>query len=304
MDIRFFLILFFLISATSAKPPAPDFDTGAAMAANPSVDFPEILTYALLSHFVYKPDSVIARYYTAQDISIGTLPSEKVKFLIVKDTRNNIQTVAIQGTKNFHNVILDMEFSERIDPLLGVRLHRGFEHAARELYDRLILTDALDKTKPVVITGHSLGGAVGVILALYLQKTGFTIRKVVTFGQPRITDVIGARQFDLIPLLRIVNSQDVIPGLPPEKKTGTLSGSRYIHFGQEVVLLKDQFFAYRENPEPSSAVNLSLWQDLTEENLKEHHLRNYLSNIVMKLSKPHQVALSELGHYQDREDQR
>ncbi|MDD5674014.1 MAG: lipase family protein [Chitinivibrionales bacterium] len=297
MNFRILLLAGLLVCAAYAKSSRPPFDPGDSISMDHSIDFPEILNLALLSHFAYKPDSVITRYYTAMDLSIGTLASEKVKYIIIRDGRNNLQTIAIQGTKNFHNIVLDMEFSERVDPLLGVKLHRGFEKTARELYDQLILTKALDKAMPVIITGHSLGGAAGVILALYLQQAGFTIRKVVTFGQPRITDGTGARQFCSIPLLRVVNSKDAIPFLPPDKKNKKTADDRYIHFGREVVLLRERFFAYREDPVPSNDRDLTLWEDLTEENLKEHHLKNYLSNLVMKLSEPREVGIGQIGRY-------
>ena len=258
---------------------------------NHPVDFSEILSLALMAHFAYEPDSVIEKFYSNYTVSVGRLPSEKVSYFILTDAKNRVQYLAIQGTKYFRNIVLDMEASEPIDSVIGARLHKGFDKTARELYRELEINKLLNKDMPVIITGHSLGGAAGLICALYLAKAGYTIRKVITFGQPRITDANGARIFDRIPLLRVVNKEDMIPFLPQDSERGITPTNNYVHFGPEIVLLKDTFYAFREKP--NNKADLSAQQDLNDYNLKEHHLRYYLSNIVMKLSKQHQETLED-----------
>jgi triacylglycerol lipase len=257
------------------------------------VDFSEILSLALMAHFAYEPDSVIEKFYSNYTVTVGRLPSEKVSYFILTDTKNGVQYLAIQGTKYFRNVVLDMEASEPVDSVIGARLHKGFDKTARELYQELETNKSLKKNMPVVITGHSLGGATGLICALYLAKSGYTIRKVMTFGQPRITDAAGAGIFDHIPLLRIVNSEDMIPFLPQDSERGISPIKNYVHFGPEIVLLKDKYYSFREKPSIDNKTDFSSRQDLTDYNLKEHHLRYYLSNIVMKLSKQHQEMLKD-----------
>jgi triacylglycerol lipase len=281
-----------LLTTFFCTPPPPLLPDAPAHLKH-SVDFSEILSYALMAHFAYQPDSVIEKFYRNYTVSTGILPSEKVNYFILTDTKNGIQYLAIQGTKYFRNIVLDMETSAPSDSVIGARLHKGFGKTARELYGELETKKLLNPDMPVCITGHSLGGAAGLICALYLAKAGYTIRKVITFGQPRITDADGARMFERIPLLRVVNSKDIIPFLPPDKENGISPNKNYIHFGPEVVLLNDKYFSFRERPALHNEADLSAQQDLTGYHMKEHHLRYYLSNIVMKLSKQHQVMLED-----------
>jgi hypothetical protein len=292
---RTYVIVGSLLLTFFCSPPPPLFQDASGRVKHP-VDFSEILSYALMAHFAYQPDSVIEKFYINYAVTIGRLPSEKVGYFVLIDAKNGIQYLAVQGTKYFRNIVLDMETSALSDSVVGARLHKGFDKTARELYGDLETKKLLNPEMPVCITGHSLGGAAGLICALYLAKAGYTIRKVITFGQPRITDANGARMFDRIPLLRVVNDKDIVPFFPPDKEYGTATNKNYVHFGPEIVLLDDKYYTFRESPTLNSGADLSTLpqQDLNDYNLKEHHLRYYLSNIVMKLSKQHQVTLEDL----------
>ncbi len=71
------------------------------------------------------------------------------------------------------------------------------------------------KTDTVSLTGHSLGGAEAVILAMYLKTEGWKVSRVVTFGQPKVTDADGSKRFRDLPVLRVVNANDSVPLVPP-----------------------------------------------------------------------------------------
>ena len=74
-----------------------------------------------------------------------------------------------------------------------IRLHQGFAQAAESLY--LAIRPHLNKNYKITTTGHSLGGAVALILAMYLDKDHYLLDKVVTFGQPKVTNVTGAQHY-------------------------------------------------------------------------------------------------------------
>ena len=81
---------------------------------------------------------------------------------------------------------------------------------------------------PLVVTGHSLGGALAVLAADILNAQGFLIHSVYTFGQPRVGDATFAARYNMTlgqRTFRIVNSNDLVPRLP-----GWLMG--YRHCGQ------------------------------------------------------------------------
>uniref|UniRef100_A0A0N5B4U9 Lipase_3 domain-containing protein n=1 Tax=Strongyloides papillosus TaxID=174720 RepID=A0A0N5B4U9_STREA len=94
----------------------------------------------------------------------------------------------------------------------------------------------------IVITGHSLGGALATLLALKLTLNGVPGDKihVITFGEPRIGDYNLANTISQnVPnLYRVVHYQDIVPHYPPcssDNNNGCMpiSGKPY-HHPQEI----------------------------------------------------------------------
>jgi len=99
----------------------------------------------------------------------------------------------------------------------GMWIHNGFidswdyiEPAVRGILDNIKFDG-----KKLYFTGSSLGGALSVLGAYYL-KSIYPIRKVYTFGMPRIGNWGWRSCFNKsgIDLIRFVNDQDPIPKLP------------------------------------------------------------------------------------------
>jgi triacylglycerol lipase len=110
---------------------------------------------------------------------------------------------------------------------------------------------ALDPRRQIRITGHSLGGAVAAILAALLAEdpAGFTLGRTITFGQPMVTDINGARLLRKHSLLRVVNRADPVAMLPL-----ILSRTHFEfpptllfhHFGSQITLFPDGRALYSE----------------------------------------------------------
>ena len=97
---------------------------------------------------------------------------------------------------------------------LGGRVHRGFYAE----YDKVIpgIKDALAKhnkkgDKTVWVTGHSLGGAMAVLVAAELQPDG----GLHTFGQPRVGNKAFLKVLEGIKYYRYRNNNDVVTAVPP-----------------------------------------------------------------------------------------
>ena len=98
---------------------------------------------------------------------------------------------------------------------------------------------AVKPLEALYITGHSLGGAMALLMAMMLRKTqpgtdygkiAEKLRAVYTFGQPmvasrQLADDLQQDQFFRDKLVRHIYNRDVIPQLPPL--------GDYAHFGQE-----------------------------------------------------------------------
>jgi hypothetical protein len=105
-------------------------------------------------------------------------------------------------------------------PAIG-EIHAGFGHTLADGLGRIISGLApRDQTKPLLVTGHSLGGALAALVGACFIVMGAAIRPVsaiYTFGQPRIglhdfCDTYGrllGRK-----LVRFVNKQDLVPRVP------------------------------------------------------------------------------------------
>ncbi len=97
-------------------------------------------------------------------------------------------------------------------------VHSGFSEAFASVVPDLqrILASA-DKTKNVVVCGHSLGGAIATLCAAWIRETFSPKVMLYTFGSPRV----GCRDFvehysktASFPAFRVANPTDIVPSLP------------------------------------------------------------------------------------------
>src|SRR4030095_9046967 len=72
-------------------------------------------------------------------------------------------------------------------------------------------------------------GGMAAILPLWLQTSGFTIDRVITVGQPKVTDGALAGRLALLHVTRLIAADDLVPGFPRSPE--------YSHFGRAVELL-------------------------------------------------------------------
>ncbi|MEM9804234.1 MAG: lipase family protein, partial [Cyanobacteria bacterium P01_D01_bin.56] len=71
---------------------------------------------------------------------------------------------------------------------------------------------------PLLVTGHSLGGALATMAAASLQDNNMNVAGLYTFGQPRAGDVSFTRQLNNLladKVFRFINNNDVVPHVPP-----------------------------------------------------------------------------------------
>ncbi len=92
------------------------------------------------------------------------------------------------------------------------KVHKGFLHALDRIWDRVEprLRELTRAETPVWYTGHSLGAALAVLAAARIPPAA-----LFTFGSPRIGNGDFAAGLNTIPHFRFVNSNDIVPTLPP-----------------------------------------------------------------------------------------
>lgn len=177
-------------------------------------------------------DQLIPGYYVAIDRSINSV------------------VVAHQGTerKNIVSVLNNADFF--LEPLpaarfpnapAGVEVHDGFLDTFERTADDVLsfVGQALEQTgfTDVLVTGHSLGGAIGMLDSLMIRDAFPDVKITATFfGVPRAGNEEFANLIDSAfggSFTTVSNQNDPVPSLPPQ-----LFG--YVHANGEIHITKDE----------------------------------------------------------------
>jgi len=121
--------------------------------------------------------------------------------------------IAVRGTANARNVILDLSARRVEDSATRLRYHEGFLAYTRAAWTEI--NPRLRSGDIVRVTGHSLGGAVAQMLVSKLALWGASVESCITFGAPMIGDrkaALGSAKRTHV--IRVVNDNDLIPCLP------------------------------------------------------------------------------------------
>lgn len=169
------------------------------------------------------------------------------------------------------------------------RVHEGFAHALASVWDEL--TRALDQgaalgpqgNKPILVTGHSLGGALAVLAAYALQQAQreYRIVGIVTFGQPRVGDPAFAQGCDRLfgpSYWRVVNHRDVVPRLAP-RTLGYCHAGRVLYIAGDGSLTVDasSWFRLLDGIPIDAEVN---WGSQVREYAADHFMAGYLKQLL------------------------
>lgn len=94
----------------------------------------------------------------------------------------------------------------------GHRVHAGFVDSINNISKSLIKDlEELDRNKTLIYTGHSMGGALALLLTMHFKPT-----RICTFGSPKVGGGEEyLEQFKDIEVLRIVGKYDFVSYLPP-----------------------------------------------------------------------------------------
>lgn len=187
----------------------------AASLASSDFSWKAALSLALASDLAYSPPGVVV------DTALNVWKLKTCEFLAVGETQcfigstADVLLVAFRGTESLGDWLGNLNAFSTQKPY--GRVHRGFwggfQAVAELLEEAFWQLDAL----PVVLTGHSLGGALATIAAAEWKDIR-KIASVYTFGQPRV----GQEDFgDTVAstfgkhFYRFVNDDDIVTRVPP-----------------------------------------------------------------------------------------
>jgi pimeloyl-ACP methyl ester carboxylesterase len=261
-----------------------------AASAGAAIDFVAIEEQAEFAAAAYLGEADVRRLVEAKSYELDlfhTIADTQMSFFLATSKAQKVQVVSVRGTSNVENAMVDIALRLLADDKTGSRLHQGFAYAARQIYARL--QPRLNPDYPIRTTGHSLGGAVALILAMYLDVDGFHVDRVVTFGQPKVTNLTGAVRMQHLDITRVVTPDDLVPLVPPFDPLDMQNIDIYWHAGREVLLLEDNRYAVLEGADSMLRATKFTQKPLTENNVKNHYMDLYLGLVRAKLNSPRQV---------------
>ena len=237
------------------------------------VKLERIIAFAERSNSAYH-EAKIFRHEFGEHFEDGEFPVSGLRVYLDADPAAPEQWVIIRGTANKLNILFDLEFVGSNEHELGINVHHGFDRALQECLPWIV--QRLDKTRPVRVTGHSLGGSVAALLVATLDHRGYKDVSAITFGQPKFTDASGAKKLAHLDILRIVHDQDPVPLLPPVDVEGK-NFAVYHHFGPEVIVRPDGHFYYLPEHSVYRIDVIRYWKDFENVHPMSHDMvKGYL----------------------------
>jgi hypothetical protein len=123
--------------------------------------------------------------------------------------------VSFRGTQpdEIRDLATNLQANQVDWPESGGRVHAGFARSARALLP--VLRQWMDEgegagRKALILTGHSLGGALATLIATVLPPG-----LLVTLGSPRVGNTAFVAALVEVEILRVVDGCDVVTQLPP-----------------------------------------------------------------------------------------
>jgi hypothetical protein len=260
---------------------------------HPAVNFDAVDWYVRRASSAYLPTEAILNAYP-DTVHVNSPDGTDVLYFLERCPDAQRQVVTVRGTDNVRNALQDAEYLREKDRALGISVHRGFDEDAHAVYRDL--QPHLVQGYETRLTGHSLGAAISTLLMMYLHQDGYKVSQSINFGQPKLTNLGGAKAYAELPLLRVVDANDVVPLLPAATVLDSIDGI-YTHLGRELVLLDGPHYAYLDQREAMHQSRESFWHDLGHESIQAHHIGRYVERVADKLGGSIEVAFSAREQY-------
>jgi triacylglycerol lipase len=265
---------------------------GSEVSSTP-VDFAELRAFAERSRAAYGTEAAIKSKFK-KTVRIKAVGETDVLYFLERDDKARTQIITVRGTANNANMLEDLDFTVSQDLGAEIPVHAGFDLVARAVYNDV--SPYLRQGYRTNLTGHSLGGAVAALVTIYAIKGGHRVERVVTFGQPRFTTAAGVSRLSYLPLIRVVDENDMVSMLPPATVLHSIYGP-YEHVGPEVILLEGSRYSYLTSHIANRLAIGEFLRSAGIANLPDHKIDNYIARITTKLKGALPVAYNQREQY-------
>ena len=252
--------------------------------------FSHWLDAAYIAQAMYDPKDDLAQVLELQGYTIEQykqLSGFLVTYVLATNDKTKHQLLAVRGTSNIENVIVNSAFILVPDKITDIDIHQGFLLSAKDVYQQI-----LPDIKPgyeINTIGHSLGGATALIVAMMLDAQAYPVDEVITFGQPKVTNISGSKKFSHLNIKRLVTPKDVVPLVPPVDPMDLMRLSIFWHQGTEIILFDNNQYAV------TSGINsmmraLDFLNDVpSEQHINNHFMSSYIKNLKPKLKSSQEI---------------
>jgi len=197
-----------------------------------SIPLADVKVAVEASKFAYNDKVSVGQYVPGTRFKVKRVlnPSLHGKTLrAIVATYGSTTLIIFRGTNNFEQLI--HQFRSALGSRSALYANGNPMHVLKYNWDALqtfspdtLVPGGIKSGQKYIITGHSLGGALASLFAMYqkIKHTGLFTNpssSLITFGQPRVGDRLYARMHDKLispdRKLRFVYRQDVVPYIPP-----------------------------------------------------------------------------------------
>jgi triacylglycerol lipase len=183
----------------------------------------------------YESPADIRKEFEAQGFEVKTFDRNGTQaFLAVKD---DVSILSFRGTEP--DAVEDLLTDAQICQVErhGGKVHEGFDKGLDAVWPEIqaeMERTGAGKDKPLYVTGHSLGAALGTLAAARIEEQpGMEVNGLYTFGSPRVGDGEFAEKFNDSALgqktWRFRNNSDGVTLIPPPSFS-----CDYTHVGTEI----------------------------------------------------------------------
>ncbi len=247
-------------------------------------DFSHWLNAAYIAEAIYQSPTDITETFSHQGYKVDLLQQIEgysVGFVLATNHSTKQHILAVRGTSNIENIIVNAAFVLVPDKLSGINIHQGFLLSARDIYQQI--QDKINPQYKINTIGHSLGGATALILAMMLDAQGYDVGEVITFGQPKVTNISGSREFRHLNIKRLVTAKDIVPLVPPVDPMDLIKLSIFWHQGTEVVLYENDQYSVLTGVNSMMRAADFLNDIPGAQHLHSHFMTSYIKHLKSKL---------------------
>ena len=257
------------------------------------------LSSAAASKFAYENGAVI------EPFGVGGFGFKTCKFIVADDTQcfiastKKVVVIAFRGTQSFGDWMLNIRVLSTGRPYGQVHTGflRGFEFVQMQLEAEL----AKFPEHTLLLTGHSLGGALATIAAAEWAER-FKIAAVYTFGQPAVGKGNFASHMDRHyskKFFRFVNNSDAVAKVPPtyahvgrllhfDKHGNFIAAAESTHENTSSMMSDEEFARLQESLQDLRSANRT--QGAATESVftafSDHRMDKYIGKITKQIDKP------------------